>query len=286
MGGVTRREQLRRLRRFLPPPVMKLVATRSERELLAFEQREITVVFCDLRGFTAFAQAAPSAEIVDVLSAFHRAIGPVIVDEDGILERFTGDGVMVYFDGAPLCEQAQRAVRMAVRIRDAVSALARQWRRRGHALSVGIGLAAGHATLGPIGFEQRRDYAAIGPVTNLASRLCAAAGPGQVLMSDQFQDILRDVIDAEPLGPRRLKGFDVRVSVYSVRALRGGCASCTHHHQRPSRVCKQPSRRPIDCVVIHDNRVPGSSGHRCPWLRSPAGPRLGATTLIDRDGTF
>jgi class 3 adenylate cyclase len=163
---------------------------------------------------------------VDVLGAFHRAIGPVIVEEDGILERFTGDGVMVYFDGAPLPEQAVRAVRMAVRIRDAVSALARDWRRRGHALSVGVGLAAGRATLGPIGFEQRRDYAAIGPVTNLASRLCAAAGPGQVLMTNEFHHTLRDVVDAEPLGPRRLKGFDVSVNVSSLRAMRGGSSPC------------------------------------------------------------
>jgi len=226
MGMVTEREQLRRLRRFLPPPVVKLIATGSEEELLAFQRREITVVFCDLRGFTAFAQSAPSAEIVDVLGAYHRAVGPVIVEMDGILERFTGDGLMVYFDGAPLPEQAVRAVGMAVRVRDAVSALAADWRRRGHELSVGIGIAAGEATLGAVGFAQRRDYAAIGPVTNLASRLCAEAGPGQVLAAAHFYRPLRHVVDAEPLGPRRLKGFDTSVNVYSVRALKGGCRPC------------------------------------------------------------
>ena len=226
MGVVSEREQLRRLRRFLPAPVLKLAATGSERDLLAFEQRDITVVFCDLRGFTAFAHAAPSAEIVDVLGAYHRAVGPVIVEMHGILERFTGDGLMIYFDGAPLDEQAARAVRMAVRIRDAVAALASEWRRRGHALSLGMGIAAGAATLGPVGFEQRRDYAAIGPVTNLASRLCAAAGPGQVLVTGRFYGALHHVVDAEPLGPRRLKGFDVTVNVYSLRALKGGPLPC------------------------------------------------------------
>ena len=226
MGLVSEREQLRRLRRFLPPPVMKLVATGSERELLEFQQRDITVVFCDLRGFTAFAQGAPSAQIVDVLGGYHRAVGPVIIEMGGILERFTGDGLMIYFDGAPLGEQALRAVRMAVRIRDVVAGLAAGWRRHGHALSLGIGLAAGSATLGPVGFEQRRDYAAIGPVTNLASRLCTAAGPGQVLVTDRFYRAHRHVVDAEPLGPRRLKGFGVTVKVYSLRALKGGASSC------------------------------------------------------------
>ena len=226
MGAVTEREQLRRLRRFLPPPVMELIATGTERELLAFQQREITVVFCDLRGFTAFAHGARSAEIVEVLGAYHRAVGPVIVGEGGVLERFTGDGLMVYFDGAPLGEQAVRAVRMAVRIRDAVAALAADWRRRGHGLSLGVGIAAGEATLGPVGFEQRRDYAAIGPVTNLASRLCAEAGPGQVLATAPFYRPLRHIVDAEPLGPRRLKGFEVTVNVYSLRALRGGGLPC------------------------------------------------------------
>ena len=226
MGGVTAREQLRRLRRFLPPPVVKLAATGTDRELLAFQQREITVVFCDLRGFTAFVHAAPSAEVVDVLCAYHRAIGPVIVEMDGILERFTGDGVMIYFDGAPLHQQGVRALRMALGIREAIAALARGWRRRGHELSVGMGIAAGNATLGPLGFEQRRDYAAIGPVTNLASRLCAEAGPGQVLTTAHFYGALCHVVEAEPLGPRRLKGFDVTLNVYSVRALRGGSLPC------------------------------------------------------------
>jgi adenylate cyclase len=226
MDGVTEREQLRRLRRFLPPPVVELAATGREEDLLAFQQREITVVFCDLRGFTAFAHAAPSAEIVEVLGAYHRAIGPVIVETGGILERFTGDGLMIYFDAASLHEQALRALRLALGVREAVATLARGWRRRGHALSVGMGIAAGNATLGPLGFEQRRDYAAIGPVTNLASRLCAEAGPGQVLTTAHFYGAFRDVVDAEPLGPRRLKGFDVTVNVYSVRALRGGGPSC------------------------------------------------------------
>jgi adenylate cyclase len=219
MGAMSEREQLRRVRRFLPPHVMTLITTRSEEELLAFEQREITVVFCDLRGFTAFAHTAASAEIVDVLGAYHRGVGPLIVAAGGILERFTGDGLMVYFDGAPLREHALRAIVMALRMRDVAGELATGWRRRGHHLSLGIGVALGQATLGPIGFKQRRDFAAIGPVTNLASRLCADAAAGQVLVTERLYTDLHDVLEAEPLGARWLKGFTAAVNVYSVRAV-------------------------------------------------------------------
>jgi len=212
-------EQLRRLRSFLSPQVWKLIASSSEEELLAFPQREIVVVFCDLRGFTAFAHAAPSAEIVDVLNAYHRCLGPVIVGHDGILERFTGDGLMVYFDDAPPADQARCAVRMAVRMRDLVGDLAVGWHRRGYQLDVGIGIALGPATLGPIGFDQRRDYAAIGPVTNLAARLCAEAAAGQVLVTDRLDAAVGDVVEVEQLGARRLKGFDVPVEVYDARGM-------------------------------------------------------------------
>jgi class 3 adenylate cyclase len=219
MGAMSEREQLRRVRCFLPPHVMSLITTRSEAELLAFEQREITVVFCDLRGFTAFAHTAASAEIVDVLGAYHRGVGPLIVEAGGILERFTGDGLMVYFDGPPVREQALGAIVMALQMRDVAGELASGWRRRGHHLSLGIGIALGQATLGPIGFEQRRDFAAIGPVTNLASRLCADASAGQILMEERLYSDLHDVLEAEPLGARWLKGFTAAVNVYSVRAV-------------------------------------------------------------------
>jgi adenylate cyclase len=212
-------DQFRRLRPFLAPQVLKLILTSSDEELLRFRQREIAVVFCDLRGFTAFAHTAPPAAIIDVLGAYHRSIGPVIVDANGILERFTGDGVMVYFDDASLDDQALRAVRMAVRMRDLVEDLSAEWRQRGHHLSLGIGIALGEATLGPIGFDQRRDYAAIGPVTNLASRLCAEATAGQVLVSERLYASVRDIVEAEPLGLRPLKGFEAPVEVYSVRAV-------------------------------------------------------------------
>jgi len=212
-------EQLRRLRSFISPQVWKLITSASEEELLEFRQREIVVVFCDLRGFTAFAHTAPSAEIVDVLNAYHRCIGPVIVGHNGILERFTGDGLMVYFDDAPLGDQARCAVRMAVRMRDLVGDLAAGWHRRGYHLDAGIGIALGSATLGPIGFDQRRDYAAIGPVTNLASRLCAEAAAGQVLVTDRLYAAVGDVVEVERLGARRLKGFDVPVEVYDVRGV-------------------------------------------------------------------
>lgn len=212
-------EQFRRLRSFLSPQVLRLILTSSEEELLAFKRRELTVVFCDLRGFTAFCHCAPSAAIVDVLGAYHRGIGPVIVDFDGILERFTGDGIMVYFEGPSLCEQALRAVHMAARMRDVVNDLSIGWGRSGYRLSVGIGIALGEATLGPIGFDQRRDYAAIGPVTNLASRLCAEAEAGQVLVTQQIYVALRGALEATPLGLRWLKGFEQPVDVYSVHAV-------------------------------------------------------------------
>ncbi len=215
-------EQVRRLRSFLAPQVLHHILTSSEEELLAFRQRDITVVFCDLRGFTAFVHRAPSAVITEVLGAYHRSIGPVIVEFDGTLERFTGDGVMVYFDGAPVAERTERAVRMAVRIRDAVGALAVGWHRCGHQLGIGIGVALGEAILGPIGFGQRYDYAAIGPVTNLAARLCAEAGSGQVLVTERCHSAVRAIVEAEPLGPRRLKGLQLPLKVYSVLAVRDG----------------------------------------------------------------
>jgi adenylate cyclase len=212
-------QQLRRLRSFLSPHVWNLIASSSEEELLEFRQREIVVVFCDLRGFTAFVHTAPSAVIVKVLADYHRCIGPVILDHRGILERFTGDGLMVYFDDAPLADQALRAVRMAVRMRDLVADLAAGWRRHGHQLDVGIGIALGPATLGPIGFDQRRDYAAIGTVTNLSSRLCAEAAAGQVLVTDRLYAAVGDFVDGQPLGARLLKGFDAPVEVYDVRGV-------------------------------------------------------------------
>ena len=218
--ALTREDRaLERLRYFFSPHVWKLIHTASEVELLEFRQREIVVVFCDLRGFTAFAQGVPSAVIVEVLSAFHRGIGPIVVEHDGILERFTGDGLMIYFDGAPLAEQARRAVRMAVRMRDLVTDLAAGWRQCGHQLDLGIGIALGPATLGPIGFDQRRDYAAIGPVTNLASRLCGEAAAGQVLVTKRLHAAVEDLVDAEPLGARRLKGLDTPVEVFDVRGV-------------------------------------------------------------------
>ena len=216
------REQLRRLRSFLPSQVWQLILTASEEELLTFHQREIAVVFCDLRGFTAFAHEASASETVEVLSAYHRCIGPVIVENNGVLERFTGDGLMVYFDNAPLVEQARRAVRMAVRIRDLVGDLVVGWRNRGHRLGIGVGIDLGLATLGPIGYEQRRDYAAIGPVTNLASRLCSEADAGEVLVTERLFATVRDIVHAERLEPRPLKGIGAPVNVYRVWRLNDG----------------------------------------------------------------
>ena len=217
----TAHEQLQRLRSFLSPHVWNLVASSSEEALLKFRQREIVVVFCDLRGFTAFVHTVPSGVIVDVLGAYHRCIGPVVLSHGGILERFTGDGLMVYFDDATIEDQAERAVRMAALMRDLVSELATGWRRHGHQLDVGIGIALGTATLGPIGFDQRRDYAAIGPVTNLASRLCDEAAAGQVLITERVYAAAAGIVEVTRLGGRRLKGFEAPVAVYDLRGVTG-----------------------------------------------------------------
>jgi len=213
-------ERLGRLRRFLSPQLADLVVSSGDHSFLESHRREITVVFCDLRGFTAFAETVEPEDVMQVLGEYHGAMGDLIHRYEGTLERFTGDGLMVFFnDPIPVPDAPERAVRMAVAMRGRVSQLAEEWSRRGFDLQMGVGLAQGHATLGRIGFEGRSDYAAIGSVTNLAARLCDQAGPGQILISQRVYAATEHLLVAEPVGELSLRGFSRPTRAYDVRGL-------------------------------------------------------------------
>lgn len=220
---VSELERTNRLRRFLSPQLADLVV--GDENLLASHRREIVVVFCDLRNFTSFAETSEPEEVMAVLAEYHHILGSFIHLHGGTLERFTGDGIMVFFNDPIQCEDAaERAVRMSIDIRDAVREVASRWQRRGHDLSLGIGVAQGFATLGRIGFEGRFDYAAIGSVTNRAARLCGEAAPWQVLVTDAVLSAIERVADSELVGDLLLKGFNRAVRVHSVTALSDGGA--------------------------------------------------------------
>ena len=177
-------EQLGRLKRFFSPQLAELIVAGGAADPLKTHRREITVVFLDLRGFTAFAETAEPEEVMGVLREYHAEMGRLVLEHEGTLERFTGDGMMVFFnDPVEAPDPAERALRMALAMRDSVARLAIGWRKRGWDLALGVGLAKGYATIGAIGFEGRWDYGAIGTVTNLAARLCGEARPGQILIS-------------------------------------------------------------------------------------------------------
>ena len=178
-------------------------------------------LFCDLRGFTSFSETAEPEDIMAVLGEYHGAVGPLIRKYEGTLDRFTGDGMMVFFnDPLPCPDAPQRAARMAIEMRDAVAALASTWKRRGHVLGVGIGMAQGYATLGRIGFEDRFDYTAIGAVINLAARLCADAGDGQILVSGRLAASVGETVEVDEFGDRPLRGMSRPIAVFNLRALR------------------------------------------------------------------
>lgn len=208
-----------RLRRFLSPQLADLVV--GDETLLQSHRREIVVVFCDLRNFTPFAEASEPEEVMGVLAEYHHAMGSLVHEYGATLERFTGDGIMAFFnDPVPQDDAAERAVRMSIGIRDAVRELAAQWLRRGHDLALGIGIAQGFATLGKIGFESRFDYSAIGSVTNLSARLCGDAGPWQVLVTDRVLAATEHLAVAEPVGDVTPKGFSRSVRVHNITALK------------------------------------------------------------------
>jgi class 3 adenylate cyclase/HAMP domain-containing protein len=201
--------RISRLERFLAPQVAQLIASSDGHEaLLASHRGEVTVVFCDLRGFTAFTEGAEPEEVMYVLREYHAVLGELIFRYEGTLDRYAGDGVMVLFNAPiPLPDHAKRAVRMAVEMRDAVGLLTQKWRSRGHTLGFGIGIAVGYATLGQIGFDRRLEYAAVGSVTNLASRLCDEAKAGQIVVSQRTFGMVEEWAEGAPLEDLNLKGF-------------------------------------------------------------------------------
>jgi len=214
-------ERLGRLKRFFSPQLAELIVAGGADDPLKTHRREVTVVFLDLRGFTAFAETAEPEEVMGVLREYHAEMGRLILEHEGTLERFTGDGMMIFFnDPVPVANPAERAIRMAVAMRDRVTQLSAAWRKRGHELALGVGIAQGYATIGAIGFEGRWDYGAIGTVTNLAARLCAEAKGGQILVSSRVVGAVEDLIDTEEVGALVLRGLLKPVPTFNVARLR------------------------------------------------------------------
>ena len=212
-------ERMGRLRRFLPPQVADLIVASGTEKQLESHRREITALFCDLRGFTGFTESADAEDVMALLRDYHAAIGEIIIKFSGTLERYAGDGVMVIFnDPVPIETPALQAVLMALEMRGAIGALTEKWRQLGHEIGFGIGIAHGYATLGTIGFEGRFDYAAIGTVSNVASRLCDEAKPGQILISPRVLIAVKDAVTIEPVGEFELKGIRRPIAAYNVLA--------------------------------------------------------------------
>jgi class 3 adenylate cyclase len=210
-------ERMSRLRRFLPPQVADLIVASGSEKHLESHRREITALFCDLRGFTGFTESADAEDVMALLRDYHAAIGEIIIKYNGTLERYAGDGVMVIFnDPVPVENPALQAVLMALEVRHAIGALTEKWQRWGHDIGFGIGIAHGFATLGTIGFEGRFDYAAIGTVSNVASRLCDEAKPGQILISPRVLTKVENAVQVQPVGEFELKGIRRPLAAYNV----------------------------------------------------------------------
>jgi len=218
---VAQLERLARLKRFFSPQLAEMIVSGDADDPLKSHRREITVVFLDLRGFTSFAETSEPEEVMGVLREYHAEMGRLILEHEGTLERFTGDGMMIFFnDPVPVPDAPERAVRMAVAMRQRVDELLVRWRKLGYDLAFGIGVAQGYATIGAIGFEGRLDYGAIGTVTNLAARLCGEAKPGQILISQRLYGAVEDSVEVEEIGGLTLKGFSKPVPALNVVRLR------------------------------------------------------------------
>ena len=218
-------ERMARLKRFFAPSLAELIVSSGNERILESHRRDIAVLFCDLRGFTAFAESAEPEEVMALLHDYHAALVPLIQAFEGTLDRFVGDGLIVYFnDPLPCPNPVERAVGLAVAMRDAVAALAQTWRRHGYKIGFGIGIAQGFATLGQIGFEGRFDYSAIGTVINTAARLCEAAKDGQILVTSRIAAAVAEVADVEEIGPLTLKGLSRPLAVCNVEALKNDYA--------------------------------------------------------------
>jgi class 3 adenylate cyclase len=215
--GVAQLERVSRLKRFFSPQLAELIVAGGADDPLKSHRCEITVVFLDLRGFTAFTETADPEEVMAVLGEYHAAVGRLVLEHEGTLERFTGDGIMVFFnDPVPVPDPALRAARMALAVQREVEELARGWSRRGYDLLLGIGIAQGFATIGSIGFSERIDYGAIGNVTNLAARLCGEARGGEILVAQRVRALLEGEVPTEPAGELALKGFHRPVSAFRI----------------------------------------------------------------------
>jgi class 3 adenylate cyclase len=214
-------ERANQLRRFLAPQLAQAIVSAGNDDVLKNHRREIVALFCDLRGFTTFSETAEPEDIMTLLGEFHGAVGPLIRHYEGTLDRFLGDGLMVFFnDPLPCPDAPERAARLALEMRAAVQALRPRWIRRGHRLGFGIGMAQGYATLGRIGFEDRLDYTAIGAVVNLAARLCAEAKDGEVLLSGRLAAAVEAVAELQDFGEREVRGMTQPVTVCNLMALK------------------------------------------------------------------
>jgi adenylate cyclase len=210
-------EKVGRLKRFLAPQLAEMIVSSGDESILESHRRDIVVVFCDLRGFTAYSETAEPEEVWAMLSEFHAALGPLVSRFEGTLDHFSGDGLMLFFnDPLPCSDPAERAVGMAMAMRSAIGELRGGWRRRGFELGFGIGVAQGYATLGRIGFEERIAYTAIGTVANLAARLCGEARDGQILLSKRVATAVEGAVTLEEVGNLALKGLSQAVAVYNV----------------------------------------------------------------------
>ena len=217
---VAQLDRLSRLKRFFSKPVAEAIIAGGE-ELIEPHRREITAVFLDLRGFTAFTDRADPDEVVELLRAYHATLGRTVDEYGGTLEHFAGDGVMIFFsDPLPVDRPAERAVRMAIALQAAFTPIAQAWAKLGHEVGLGIGIAQGEATLGVIGFEQRWEYAAIGNVPNLAARLCGTAHAGEIILDAQTERDLAHVAETEPIGPLVLRGFQQPIAAFRLKSIR------------------------------------------------------------------
>jgi class 3 adenylate cyclase/CheY-like chemotaxis protein len=220
---VTQLERLGRLKRFFSPQLAELIVAGGTEDPLKTHRQEVTVVFLDLRGFTAFAETAEPEEVMRVLREYHAEMGNLVLEHEGTLECFTGDGMMVLFnDPVPIPNPVERALHMTLAMRERVDRLAVKWRKLGYDLGFGVGVAQGYATIGAIGFEGRWDYGSVGTVCNLASRLCGEAKPSQILISQRLLGAAEDFVEVEPVGELTLKGFHRPVTAYNVIGLKRG----------------------------------------------------------------
>jgi class 3 adenylate cyclase len=214
-------DRLGRLKSFFSPQLAESIINGGGEDLLKTHRREVVVAFLDMRGFTTFTDSSEPEEVMSVLAEYHGAMGPLILAHEGTLERFAGDGMMIFFnDPIALANPTANAVKMALAMQERFVPQRAVWKKRGYDLGLGIGIAQGYATLGAIGFEGRWDYACIGSVTNLAARLCSQAKGGQILTNQKTLSRIEDAVQAEPLGEVTLKGIAHPVPLFNITGVK------------------------------------------------------------------